>query len=83
MVMYYRNIIYVDANINYRYIYIFFSIQLSRMPCEFVTNFDAKYPVILGGLLSSEDSMGFIQVSFCSFQFFSFHFVRFNMSALL
>lgn len=33
------------------------------MPCEFVTNFDAKYPVILGGLLSSEDKMGFIQVS--------------------
>lgn len=37
-------------------------VELSRMPCEFVTNFDAKYPVILGGLLSSEDSMGFIQV---------------------
>ena len=34
------------------------------MPCEFVTNFDAKYPVILGGLLSSEDTLGFIQVSF-------------------
>ena len=33
------------------------------MPCEFVTNFDAKYPVILGGLLSSEDTMGFLQVS--------------------
>lgn len=33
------------------------------MPCEFVTNFDAKYPVILGGLLSSEDKMGFIEVS--------------------
>jgi len=32
------------------------------MPCEFVTNFDAKYPVILGGLLSSEDKMGFLQV---------------------
>ena len=33
------------------------------MPCEFVTNFDAKYPVILGGLLPSEDNMGFLQVS--------------------
>ena len=37
--------------------------QLSGMPCEFVTNFDAKYPVILGGLLPSEDNMGFLQVS--------------------
>ena len=33
------------------------------MPCEFVTNFDARYPIILGGLLSSEDKMGFLQVS--------------------
>ena len=40
-----------------------FSFQLNEMPCEFVTNFDAKYPVILGGLLSSEDKMGFLQVS--------------------
>lgn len=33
------------------------------MPCEFVENFDPKYPVILGGLLSSEDKLGFLQVS--------------------
>lgn len=33
------------------------------MPCEFVNNFDARYPIILGGLLSSEDKMGFLQVS--------------------
>ncbi|XP_022792558.1 ribosome biogenesis protein BMS1 homolog [Stylophora pistillata] len=39
-------------------------VELSGMPCEFVTNFDAKYPVILGGLLSSEDKMGFLQVRF-------------------
>ena len=37
--------------------------QLSEMHCEFVPNFDARYPVILGGLLSSEDTMGFLQVS--------------------
>ena len=53
------------------------------MPCEFVTNFNAKYPVILGGLLSSEDTMGFIQVSFSSFHVSSvLRFLQFNMPAL-
>lgn len=33
------------------------------MSCELVTSFDAKYPVPLGGLLSSEDKLGFLQVS--------------------
>ena len=61
VVRYFGNITYLRANI------IIFLFQLSGMPCEFVTNFDAKYPVILGGLLSSEDNMGFIQVSVCSF----------------
>ena len=42
---------------------IIFLFQLSEMPCEFVTNFDPRYPVVLGGLLSSEDTMGFLQVS--------------------
>lgn len=63
VVMYFGNIAYLLAHVNnFR-----LSHQLNGMPCEFVTNFDAKYPVILGGLLSSEDTMGFIQVSFCSF----------------
>lgn len=44
------------------FVHSFLYFQLSGMPCEFVTNFDAKYPVILGGLLSSEDKMGFLQV---------------------
>ena len=35
------------------------------MPCEFVLNFDPTYPVILGGLLSSEDTIGYVQVSLC------------------
>ena len=41
------------------------------MPCEFVTNFDARYPIILGGLLSSEDKMGFLQVSALENTFFA------------
>ena len=62
MVMYFGNITYMHVHINHFCL----SRQLSGMPCEFVTNFDAKYPVILGGLLSSEDNMGYIQVSFSS-----------------
>ena len=32
------------------------------MPCEFVNNFDPSYPVIIGGLLPGEGSVGYIQV---------------------
>ncbi|XP_067045099.1 ribosome biogenesis protein BMS1 homolog [Acropora muricata] len=39
-------------------------VELTEMPCEFVENFDPKYPVILGGLLSSEDKFGFLQLRF-------------------
>ena len=42
--------------------HVLFTFQLSGMPCEFVINFDAQYPVILGGLLSGEDNTGFLQV---------------------
>lgn len=37
-------------------------IQLKNMPCEFVKNFDPHYPIIVGGLLSGETSIGFLQV---------------------
>ena len=37
-------------------------IQIKNVPCEFVKNFDLRYPVILGGLLSQEMSLGFLQV---------------------
>ena len=37
--------------------------QVEKVPCEFITNFDPTYPVILGGLLSNEDNIGYIQVS--------------------
>lgn len=37
-------------------------IELLHVPCEFVTNFDPAYPLILGGLLNSEDNLGYMQI---------------------
>lgn len=37
-------------------------VEISSVPCEFVSNFDPHYPVILGGLGSSESSVGYLQV---------------------
>ena len=37
-------------------------VEVDKMPCEFVTNFDATYPVILGGLLNVEGNIGYVQV---------------------
>ncbi|XP_077998767.1 ribosome biogenesis protein BMS1 homolog [Glandiceps talaboti] len=37
-------------------------VEVADMPCEFVNNFDPTYPVVLGGLLSSEENIGFVQV---------------------
>lgn len=36
--------------------------EIGSLPCEFVTNFDARYPIILGGLGSSEGNLGYLQV---------------------
>lgn len=33
-----------------------------NIPCEFVENFDPKYPILVGSLLSNEDRFGFSQV---------------------
>lgn len=36
--------------------------EFDNFPCEFITNFNASYPVIVGGLLENESNMGFIRV---------------------
>lgn len=37
-------------------------LEISSIPCEFVTNFDPHYPIILGGLTSGEGNVGYLQV---------------------
>ncbi|KAI8969271.1 hypothetical protein BDF20DRAFT_793766, partial [Mycotypha africana] len=37
-------------------------ILLKDMPCEFVENFNPTYPILIGGLLTSEDQFGWVQV---------------------
>ncbi|KAI3654767.1 hypothetical protein MP228_000147 [Amoeboaphelidium protococcarum] len=37
-------------------------IIIKGVPAEFVQNFDATYPILLGGLLPNEEKMGFLQV---------------------
>nr|XP_046232490.1 ribosome biogenesis protein BMS1 homolog isoform X2 [Scatophagus argus] len=37
-------------------------LEISSLPCEFVTNFDPHYPIIIGGLGSSEGNVGYLQM---------------------
>lgn len=37
-------------------------LQLTDIPCEFVEHFDPHYPILVGGLLASEQVMGYVQV---------------------
>ncbi|XP_029954384.1 ribosome biogenesis protein BMS1 homolog isoform X1 [Salarias fasciatus] len=37
-------------------------LEIPSLPCEFVSNFDPHYPIILGGLGSSEGNVGYLQM---------------------
>lgn len=37
-------------------------VELRSLPCEMVTHFDPTYPIILGGLQTGEDQIGYVQV---------------------
>jgi len=37
-------------------------VEIQSVPCELVTNFDPFYPIVLGGLKSGEDQIGYVQV---------------------
>jgi len=46
-------------------------VQIDEMPAEFVDNIESTYPIILGGLLSAEQNVGYVTVNM-SPPFFSF-----------
>ena len=35
-------------------------VEIERLPCELITNFDPAYPLILGSLSSGEDQIGYV-----------------------
>lgn len=37
-------------------------VELQRMPCELITNFDPTYPLIVGGLQPGEENIGYLKV---------------------
>ena len=45
-------------------------VEFEQMPCELIENFDATYPVILGGMTNVEEKLGFVNVSGGNLSFF-------------
>lgn len=39
-------------------------LELEKIPCELVVHFDATYPLIVGGLQTGEENVGYVNVSF-------------------
>lgn len=37
-------------------------VELADVPCEMIENFDPTYPIVVGGLLPSEERFGYVQV---------------------
>ncbi|KAI6042628.1 DUF663-domain-containing protein [Pisolithus marmoratus] len=37
-------------------------VELSNVPCEMIEHFDPHYPIVVGGLLPSEERFGYLQV---------------------
>ena len=41
-------------------------VQINGMPAEFIDNFEPTYPIVLGGLLSAEQNIGYVMVGILS-----------------
>lgn len=39
-------------------------LEINSVPCELITNFDPTFPLIVGGLQTGEENVGFLKVSF-------------------
>jgi ribosome biogenesis protein BMS1 len=37
-------------------------LRFNGVPCELVSNFDPRFPILVGGLAQGEESLGFMQM---------------------
>jgi ribosome biogenesis protein BMS1 len=37
-------------------------LRFSGVPCELATNFDPRFPILVGGLQQGEESLGYMQL---------------------